>query len=415
MNKKATAICGVVLGAAVFVTSAFADVMLGSGYNSLKDSIKATSKTMCKDVDNFSANATISVKVDGKEMVSANSDIKMDIANQKNEESTTSTDNGKSFTHYSYYDKDKSIYYSEDEDMYYVYERTRDYSDGSFLTDPFDEPQMADVEKIFDAVIGNLKDTVQVEEKDGKVLYSANISETQIPALANAVTSYAVKYGIMSDRQIEEYHLPKITSDVYVKEATGRAIASQDGVLEDGTGKMTLVGKDENGVEHEFTAELALSISNVNSTVVNEPNLDGKNVEYTKDTGSYNGMSEKHIGTYKNVILSDNRNDFEKIGERTLVITSVNEGSVTGTYSETYTDGGEHNPLSFDFTADFGETGDFRFTYTDAEGNQQNGILYPTGRNNQNMYMELNVEFSEDGYSRYYNDDTFDGDFIREF
>ena len=41
-NKRLATICAFMLGATILATSAFADIMLGSGYNSLKNSIKTT-------------------------------------------------------------------------------------------------------------------------------------------------------------------------------------------------------------------------------------------------------------------------------------------------------------------------------------------------------------------------------------
>jgi hypothetical protein len=52
-NRKSLTLVSFILGTVIFVTTAFADVMLGSGYDNLKDSMKRTTKQMESGFDNF--------------------------------------------------------------------------------------------------------------------------------------------------------------------------------------------------------------------------------------------------------------------------------------------------------------------------------------------------------------------------
>ncbi len=85
-SKKTATICAFVLGGAtILATSAFADTMLGSGYYSLKNSIKTTMTKLTSEVDNFSADATLSLKIDGKVFEESTSNAKFDIKNKAKE------------------------------------------------------------------------------------------------------------------------------------------------------------------------------------------------------------------------------------------------------------------------------------------------------------------------------------------
>ena len=207
---------------------------------------------------------------------------------------------------------------------------------------PFKEKEATDVEKIVDALVGNLKDAVVVtENSDGSKTLSGSLSESQIPALINAVVSLHLRVNLVIDT-IMQRGIPKITNDIFVKEVKGNMVTTKEGLIQSVLGSGVISGKDENGKEHSLTFELLAKITNVNSTKVSKPNLSGKKVEKNVEQ-DYSKLSnpEKYIGKYKTDILIDKDGKFEKIGEKFVDVTTIDDKSISGRYYEEYAKGYE--------------------------------------------------------------------------
>ena len=188
------------LGALVFATSAMADVAIGSGYNSLKNSAKTTMVKLTKEIDNFTANVSVNVKVDDRDIASEQAESKFDIAGQSVETTSTSMErDGTMASGYNFQNADMYVYKSGEDEKYMVNQRnaTGREQDYTILDNPFEEEYAKDVEAVIDAFVGSLKDVVQMEESEGKKLYIMNLSEAQIPTLANAITAFGFKYSVM--------------------------------------------------------------------------------------------------------------------------------------------------------------------------------------------------------------------------
>lgn len=421
MGKKTTALLAFSIGAMVFATSAMADVAIGSGYNNLKNAAKETMAKLTKDVDNFQADMKMNVKLDGTEFLNETATSKFDMKGKRSEsQSTFLQPDGKTRKSYSYGDAQMNVYKSEESEKYqvYQYEEDRDYT---LINNPFEEEMAADAEKVVDAFVGSLKDVVQMEETDNKKMYIANLTETQIPTFVNALTSFVAKYSLVEDYRMEEMNLPKITNDLCVRNVSGKAIENEMGILEDILGTITLAGTDDNGADHELTAEFSVSISGINETDVVKPELTDENAEYTTNS-SGSTLGAKYVGVYKNDIVESDSSSFRKVGERVLEITQADENGFSGQYYEVYSDGytPENTVAPFTFTSapDVGKGfGDSCFVYTDASGNQAYGILDKNGASEQNLYLTLGVQFNEDGDGYSYSDQVmnFNREFIRMF
>ena len=224
-------------------------------------------------------------------------------------------------------------------------------------------------------------------------------------------TAFVAKYSLVSDYRWEEAKFPAISNDIFLQEASGKAVADQDGILETVMGKVTLSGKTEDGVSHTISAELSVTLSDVNSTTVTAPVLTDENSQVA--TGYGNPFDERYVGTYKNDIVTEENGKFVKIGERVLTITSCEDAKVTGSYAEIYKPGYEQEAKSFDFaTGDEAKYGDIAFDYT-LDGETRHGMMFITGDCNQNLRVTPNVTIlSDGGYSSHY-EEGFDGDFIR--
>ena len=166
--------------------------------------------------------------------------------------------------------------------------------------------------------------------------------------------------------------------------------------------------------EHIYTVEFSIDIKDINNTVVAAPNLDGKEVSYTKEGFEFD---EKFIGKYKNNIVEVEDNSFVKRGERIFEITSVEKGNVKGRYYEVYNEGYEPDTVrNFDFSTKYDESEFYTIlNYTDNKGEKKQGVMHRS--NMQDLYVSFEVIFDEDGsgYRSHNFDDSFNSEFVRVF
>lgn len=414
-SKKTATICAFVLGATILATSAFADIMIGSGYYSLKNSMKTTMAKLTSEVDNFSADAAISLKIDGKVFAESTSNAKFDIKNKAKESMDKNFRKGELRENYWYSDENQSIYKNFDDGSYDVFEK-RKYNNETnrIIENPLEDEQVKDAEKILDAFVGSLQDAIQVEESAGKKMYVGNLSETQIPSVVNAISSFIFKYSILDEWSAKNLDVPHPKSNIYLTKATGKAIENEDGIIESAIFTASMSAQDSKGIEHIYSLDFSIDIKDVNSTIVKAPNLDGKKVTYSKEGYEFDS---KYIGKYKNDIVKEEDNSFEKVGERFIEITSVENGNVKGKYYEVYNAGYEADIVrSFDFYSNYDESIHFTIIhYTNDKGEKKKGIIHRTGSQNINVSFNVIIDEDNDGYSYSNNEDGFDNTFIRIF
>jgi len=413
LSKKTATICAFILGATILTTSAFADIMLGSGYNSLKDSAKTTTAKLANEIDNFSVDVIISAKVDGMTFTEETVSMKYDNSNQVEETNGTGLRNGKVTENYSYRDSKQSIYKNFDDGSYNVVERTR-HNDSKLVENPFEEEQVKDAEKILDALVGSLQDVIQVEESAGKRMYMGNLSETQIPSVVNAVSSFVFKYSILDEWNAEKLDVPYPKSNIHLVNASGKAIENEEGIIESGIFTASMSAQDSNGVEHIYSLDFSIDIKDINDTVVTAPNLDGQEVTYSKEGYEF---SSKHIGKYKTDIVKEEGNSFEKVGERFVEITSVEDGNIEGKYYEVYNEGYEADIVrNFDFYSNYDESNYYTtINYKNEKGDNKVGVLHRSNLQNINIVFDVTIDSENGGYSSTNYGDGFDNNFIRIF
>lgn len=421
LTKKSMTVLSFTIGACVFVSTAFADALLGSGYDMLKTSAKNTAAQMEKGLDSYTLEGLFTLKDNGQMLMQATNVSKIEVQKKAEEQTNTTQDaSGKATSHYSYSDSKMSVWKSTGEDKYYVTEFPEDVHRGERkpFTNPFNENGAAEVEKIVDAIVGNLKDYVQAEDgPNGGKVYSGSLSEAQVPAIVNAVSSFGMKQMIRDQGRgmSDDTKLPQIESDIYVKKVVGTAVENKAGLLESVTGDFVLTGKDKNGAEHELSLTAVVKLSNINATKITLPDLTGASVEKMSNAG---GFSSKYVGTYKNNVIIEKDGKFVKIGERTLNITSVEQNKVAGTYSETVKPGyeadyGQAVSFSFEYNPS-SDKGMPTFSYTNAKGEQLFGQLHPNGMGK--IYVELNLEKRDDNsYTSKARPMYMDGEFSRVF
>ena len=279
----------------------------------------------------------------------------------------------------------------------------------SVLENPFKEDKAADIEKIADAVVWNLKDSVTVTEKqDGTKEISGSLNNTQIPTLINALTSFKFKssYGnIISSENV----MPKLTKNIFVDSIKGNMTTDKNGLVKTILASGTLNGIDKNGVEHQLSLEFLIKLQNINSTEVIKPDLSKekvvKNIE--KD---YSKLSnpEKYIGKYTSDIIIEDDDKFKKIGEAFLNIESIDNKTIKGSYSKQYLEGYENyanDNESIKFTGTLGQNQDNfsgKFTGTTEADKKVSGFIYI--RPNE---PSLNFNIDGDVNSNVLLDDTY--------
>jgi len=419
VSKTTIPVVAFAVGACVFVSTAFADMTLGTGYDRMKESIKATASQLETELDTFTLEAQITMKSNDVVLFQQSVVNKVDTSKGATEGTETSQiGDAPARTTYTYSDRERTIWKYDGDETYYVSDDPRQgdfpIENGRFQN-PFKTRGAAEFERIVDAFVGNLKDQVQVEETTGgDVRYSGSLSEAQVPAVVNAIASFGVMQMIHEQgRSADEPALPELASDVYVKSVTGSAVENEDGWLEQATGEVTLVGRDADGNVHDLKASVLVRVADAGATTVTAPDLNEASV---KKVGRI-GIDEKYVGTYRNDIVVEKDGAFRKVGERTLVIASADGDRVTGTYSENITP---------EFVAEYGASYDIGFeyepdadsmpyfAYVDGEGKQKYGQLSPGGA--ANVYLVMNLEKTEDGGYRAADDrPLFDGEFSRVF
>jgi len=344
LNKKTATIVSFALGGVMFATTAMAQVLTKSGYDQLKDSVKYTAESATTKLTSYTGDMSIILKDNGTVVYSDDSLSKVDVSKGAKETVTTRIDGLKKTEDYTYSDLNGSIYKESAKNIY----ATTEYTSPHKITtskNPFKEEGATDMEKIADAIVGNLKDAVVVtQNSDGSKTLSGSLSEAQIPSIINAVVSLESKraFGNISNKPNNESSIPKITSDVFVKEVKGNMVTTKEGLIQSVLGTGAISGKDEKGVEHKLTFELLAKMTDVNSTKVSKPDLTGKKVEKSIEQ-DYSKLTnpEKYLGKYKTDILIEKDAKFIKIGERFVDITALDNKGVSGRYYEEYAKGFE--------------------------------------------------------------------------
>lgn len=414
ISKKAAMGISLVIGTVLFTTTAFAEVTSKSGYEELKDAFKYTAESCNSKLQNYTINTSIVLKDNGKVISQQDNVRKYDILKGaiENTESSVEGTNAKVDSYY-YSDKTGYISYNSTEGIYHEVAVTKKSND--VFTDPFKEKGAGDIEKIVDAVVGNLKDSVVVNQKsDGSNDLTGSISEAQIPAVANALVSYESKHVFTrSNDPSGNKEMPNITEDIYVKQVKGDVTLNKDGLIQSVIGTGVLSGKDDQGKVHELTFEILGKLVDVNSTTVNKPDLTGKKVQEDQQMDN-DILSNPQIytGTYKNDIVIKKDNKFQKIGERFVDIAHIDDKTIAGRYHEEYIKGYEEyskNARDFKFDAAIQKNngGNATFEVKDTSGKTSQGNIY-VGPNSVNVYFSFGNRDSgntmdSDQYSRVFN------------
>lgn len=410
IGKKTGMIASFIVGATIFASTAVADIVSQSGYDQLKNAAKYTAESCAGKLNNFTVEFSGVIKSDGKVIDSGENINKYDNINKIAETTEKDENSDHKSGYYKYEDKKCSIDKNDSGNVYSETEYSGDGNRNYMFEDPFKQEDEKEAEKILDALVGNIKDSAIVTEgQDGEKDISGSLTETQIPAIANALISYEYKNEISQRHDydsMEKSNAAKLTDDIYLKEGKLQVSINKEGLINNLFITGTISGKDKDGNVHNVIAELLFKLYDINSTIVNKPNLEGKKVE--KSTRSENSqeqvITKKCIGKYTNDIILEKDDKFTKIGERILEITNVDEtdsDKITvkckyheeykKEYADTYK---AMKDMNFDISVNkydsFGT-----FVYTDEWGNKKHGTISASS-DTPGLTMALNMEKDSD-------------------
>ncbi len=395
IKKASKALLAAGLGTVLLLGSALADMVLGSGYGQMKETLKTTTKHMAGLFDSYTVTGDMEIKIDGTVIAESRELVRHDLVNRRTEgESRNLNYNGEERD--SYYYMDDNYYVSRDlsgeDDTYYAHMR----GSWSAPDDPFDDKYAADLEKIADAAVGQLADVISVENTEEGKVYSGHLTDAEIPALPNALAAFAVKYNALNTYPYGDF-AATLTENVYVESVSGKAVARADGVLESGVLQLSVCGTDQKGNPHTLSLGLSIAITDINGTVIPEFDAAQENVEISEADGTeMYGLKAKHEGTYQCDIVKSDREAITKIGECTLYLEEVGENGVSGSF--TVSREGSERVVSF--TGEVWEEQPYRLKIhcTEADGSQTDGVISLEGEDHI-LRLVTDVKYEVGGWS----------------
>ncbi|GAA3408943.1 hypothetical protein ACFFNY_08445 [Paenibacillus hodogayensis] len=224
----------------------------------------------------------------------------------------------------------KTVWKSSDSETYRVSERGGDKNgeDGRGWSDHAQrtpDPAMVEgVERVFDALVGNLKDRVTLESRDdGSKQVSLALSGSQVPVAVQAIGSLLISHassaaetksheGIDARRGkgqkgIDEAaekplfdaktvpELPKLTRDVRIDGIKLDATIDAGNYIGQQSLEIRIAGKDETDKDHTVVIQAQIDLNGVNATKADSIDLTGKSVEAVStksDHGRFRGPAQ---------------------------------------------------------------------------------------------------------------------------
>ncbi|MEK8127546.1 hypothetical protein WMW72_06410 [Paenibacillus filicis] len=299
MNKKLTMMgLGVAVGGMMLVTSVYAGVGEAPGYEALKSAVKQTAT-----VHNVTRLVDVSVKDNGNSLLQVKSTVKQDTGNRSGSAEVAVTSGTETQKVYLYNQDGKQIVKTDDSDVYKVLEagdkqgKQKHAREGSGHTP--DPQTIQEVENVVDALVGNLKDYVTMNEGAGNVKdIHFKLSGSQIPAVVNAIGSLAIKHGTSEqasqrplpakadtfgiDLQTIRNSVPHLTGDIKMDAVEVNATVDADNHITNQSAEIRISGKDDQGAAHDIVLNVDMALSSLNSTTPDKVDLTGKQVENVK-------------------------------------------------------------------------------------------------------------------------------------
>ncbi|TMV44958.1 hypothetical protein FE783_31035 [Paenibacillus mesophilus] len=315
MNKKWIAMgAGLGVGAIMLTVSGLTAMAGASGYDAWKSALKQT-----KTASSIAGTVQVAITDNGTKLAGVEAAFKKGDSGAASAE--VKLDSGSAAQGLKVYLQDgKAVLKADNSDVYQVAEHGKEdgkggpgwkRGSGDFKPDPaFAEG----VERVFDALAGNLKDRVELETNaDGSKRVSLHLSGNQVPVAVNAIGSFVignVAGGGHWDHEKQtstgkesgahalftpdmKPNLPKLTQDIRIEEIKLDATIDKNNYFDDKSVEVRIAGKDAAGAAHSVTIKAAVDLNGVNATKADSVDLTGKKVEKIEREAGHGSPHER--------------------------------------------------------------------------------------------------------------------------
>lgn len=295
MNKKWLTLGGAIgISAVVMTTTGFAAFAGTSGYDTYKTALKNT-----KSLQSFTVETDTALQDNGVMLASSEGNMRIARDNHAVSGDVSVTGIGGKQTVHLYSVPDGIVWNAEGSDVYY-----KKTAPGMKRESRKHDPAMAQqMEKVADALVGNLKDYVAVEETaGGSKEVSLHLEGAQIPAVVNAVAPIAISKmtgahemdgtggmakaphheGMPFHKDLFKGSELKLTQDIRVEKIDLEAEINADGYIDRQQLRIQIAGKDAEGAAHTVVLSAEADLSGFNQTTPEKIDLAGKNVVEVK-------------------------------------------------------------------------------------------------------------------------------------
>lgn len=287
MNKRRWMLVSVVVGGLLLFGAAFANASNVSGYDIYKSALKNT-----RVATNITTQVKVSVTDNDKTVMNVDGTAKMDLKNSNMSSIINGNAGGQSYSMEMYHQDNKVITKNSNSEVYNVINRLPGYKHEptNKNKEVFKQKYAQDVENVIDTVVGNIKNYVVLNNNsDGSKEVSLQLSGNQIPATANALASLAIKAGTQEGFRHEKSlsplaadlkaQIPTLVSDITIGNVDIKAQIDSNNFIKSQQMKISITGKDADGVSHNVIVNANLNLSNINQTTPDTVDLTGKQVK----------------------------------------------------------------------------------------------------------------------------------------
>ncbi|MCZ8512230.1 hypothetical protein O9H85_07270 [Paenibacillus filicis] len=286
------------ISSVVMVTTGLSAMASTSGYDAYKSAFKNT-----KTVQNVSVQAEAVVQDNGSTLTDANGSFKVSLQNRTASGTVKVSGSGAEQSLDVFKQAGQTVLKPGQGDVYYV-KQERDKKDANKLKKEQKNEQdfSPQIETVVDALVGNLKDYVTVDSKaDGSKQVSVELTNSQIPAVVNAIAPIAIKEATSGHKHLSENKTdpkapqrlgfdehnflasaPKLTQDIKIEKVAVKADINASNYIDHQQADITVSGKDDTGAAHTLTLHLNADLTGFNSTTPDTVDLTGKQVQQLK-------------------------------------------------------------------------------------------------------------------------------------
>lgn len=257
--------------------TAWANISSSSGFEVYKAAVKNIPLA-----DSLTAQGTVSVLDNGKEILSATSTHKMDLTNKTMSNISTTLAGDKTQSNEIYRQNDQTIMKNSSSDAYTVIEKGQRNFAKARDNATTDKTVPAEVENIIDLLAANFDNNISLDNNsDGSKTVTLNLADSQISPLENAFAALIVKNANHEGGKRANTvttSLPQLVDEISLNSVNVTAQISDQGQLTRQTAVIKVTGKDASGQVHEIVVNVDVNLSNINSTTPDTIDLTGKQV-----------------------------------------------------------------------------------------------------------------------------------------